>query len=144
MTKPSKTELSILMGWHALVSGAFIVAAVTDDDAYAVHEFAGLTIFFLLGLRVIIAMIARDGSPLQLPGVKPPKGAPPGVVVKRLIHGALGASMLIVLLGAVLSGYVSEDLHEGLGGLAIGLVVVHLAVVFALHGLKVLTTQQAR
>lgn len=40
--KPKAIEFSILFGWHAIISGAFIVAYLSgDEDTYAMHQFAG-------------------------------------------------------------------------------------------------------
>ena len=65
--KPKAIEFSILFGWHAIISGAFIVAYLSgDEDAYAMHQFAGYTVLAALALRLIAAIVAPEGSPLRL------------------------------------------------------------------------------
>ncbi|KAA0677704.1 hypothetical protein DS843_22970 [Roseomonas genomospecies 6] len=145
-----------LLAFHAILSGAFVVAYLTgDEDTYGMHVFTGYAALTAIVLRVVIGLLAPAGSPLR-----PPRPSPGPVLhwVKRLVSGdpkarperspliAWMAAALLVGVGlAAASGAVAdfvvkfEDLHETLGEFALYIVIAHVALVFGLHGLKRLT-----
>lgn len=147
--KPSAMEFTLLYGWHALLSGAFIVAYLSsDEDTYAMHQFAGYTVLTALALRLIAGLIVREGSPLRLPR---PTLAPLQKWLRGALRGgsqplprrpllALAAVVLLVFVGAAAgSGAVAdvvpsvEHLHEAIGELAPWIVLAHVAMVLALY-----------
>ncbi len=56
--KPSKAELSFLMGWHGMLSGAFLIAYITGEASYAMHVFSGVMVLLALGIRLLVGIAA--------------------------------------------------------------------------------------
>ncbi|MBK1837471.1 hypothetical protein JHL17_08605 [Azospirillum sp. YIM B02556] len=151
--KPTAAEWTALLAFHATVSGAFIVAYLTgDEDTYGMHVFSGYAALVAILLRVAAGTLAPAGSPLRLPR---PSGRAVVAWLRRVVSGdaqaRAGRSPLIgwmtaaLLLGvgaAAVTGAVAdvlvgvEPLHEDLGEASLFLVLGHIALVFALHGLK--------
>ncbi|HRW60004.1 MAG TPA: DUF1924 domain-containing protein [Defluviicoccus sp.] len=150
--RPRAIEFSLLYGWHALLSGAFIVAYLSsDEDTYAMHQFAGYTVLAALALRVIVGVFVAEGSPLRLP-------RPTLTPLREWVNGALqgrsqslprrpllslAAVALLMFVGAAAgSGAVAdfvppvEHLHEATGELAPWFVLAHVAMVLALYWRK--------
>lgn len=148
--KPRAIEFSILYGWHAVLSGAFIVAYLSsDEDTYAMHQFAGYLVLAAIIVRLVAALVAPAGSPLRLPrpDISQLRGwfsRVGGGGVRALPRRPLLALMAVVLLigiGATAgSGAVADfvapigDIHEALGELALWLVIAHVVLVVMLHG----------
>ncbi len=147
--KPKAIEFSLLYGWHALLSGAFIVAYLSsDEDTYAMHQFAGYTVLVALGLRLVAGLLVPEGSPLRLPR---PTLAPVRAWISGALHGAsqplprrpllaLAAVFMLAFVGAAASSGaaadfvpLTEDLHEAIGELAPWIVVAHVAMVLVLY-----------
>ncbi|NJO56780.1 MAG: hypothetical protein HC834_11170 [Rhodospirillales bacterium] len=150
--KPGAIEFSILYGWHATLSGAFIVAYLSrDEDTYAMHQFAGYLVLAAIVVRLIAAILAPAGSPLRMPR---PDVAKIRDWLSRCVRVkasplprrpllALTAMLLLVGIGATSgSGAVAdfvppvETIHEALGELALWIVLAHVAIVVALHGFR--------
>ncbi len=151
--KPTAAEMTALLAFHATLSGAFIVAYLTgDEDTYGMHVFSGYAVLIAIALRVAAGVLAREGSPLRLPR---PSSRPLLDWVKRLVSGdpkarserspliAWAAAALLIGVGlTAASGATAdfvvavEDLHEALGEASLAIVIAHVALVFALHGLK--------
>ncbi len=151
--KPTSIEMTALLTFHAVLSGAFIVAYLSgDEDTYGIHVFSGYAALIALALRAVAGLLAPDGSPLRFPR---PALAPLLGWVARLARGEaqarrerspliawMAAALLIAVGAAAASGAAAdvipsvERLHEALGDVALGVVVAHVALVFALHGLK--------
>ncbi|MCM8735760.1 hypothetical protein M5E06_16570 [Azospirillum sp. A1-3] len=156
--KPTAAEMTALLAFHAILSGAFVVAyLIGDEDTYGMHVFSGYTALTAIVLRLVIGLLAPAGSPLRLPRPSP---GPVLHRVKRLVSGdpkaraersppiAWMAAALLVGVGlAAASGAVAdfvvtfEDLHETLGEFSLYIVIAHVALVFGLHGLKRLTPE---
>lgn len=147
--RPRAIEFSLLYGWHALLSGAFIVAYLSsDEDTFAMHQFAGYTVLAALALRVIVGVFVAEGSPLRLPR---PTLTPIREWVDGALHGrsqplprrpllSLAAVVLLMFVGAAAgSGAIAdfvppiEHLHEAIGELAPWFVLGHVAMVVALY-----------
>lgn len=147
--KPKPIEFSLLFGWHALLSGAFVVAYLSsDEDTYAMHQFAGYTVLVALAIRLIAALLAPEGSPLQL---RRPALGPVTEWISGALHAgskplprrpllALAAVMLLLFVGATAgTGAVAdflpdvEDVHEAIGELAPWIVLAHVAMVAAIY-----------
>jgi len=160
--KPSRLQLGFLLGFHAVIAGAFLVSYVTGDadDVYFMHVFAGYAVLVALAARLAAGLVAAPGSMLRLPR---PDWRSIGGWLRRIaaldgsaflgrspLHGLLAVLLLVgvgvaAAIGAV-ADYVPkvEDLHEALGEAALYIVIVHVALVLALHGLKRLNTPSPR
>lgn len=151
--RPARAELAFLLLFHAVLGGAFPVAWLTgDEDLYGMHLFAGYTVLAALGVRLAAAALAPAGSPLALPR---PRLQPALGWLRCLARGDGQARthrspfygwMAVLMLGfagfVAASGWLAdrlpalEELHEAAGGLVPAVVVAHLALVLALHGLR--------
>jgi len=151
--KPTAAEMTVLLLFHATLSGAFLVAYLTgDEDTYGMHVFSGCAVLAALALRAATGVLARTGSPLRFPR---PAVQPLRDWLARLLTGDAGAraerSPLVAWMAAALLAGVAlaagtgavadfvgpvEDLHEALGEAALYVVLAHVAVVFGLHWLK--------
>lgn len=143
--RPTRLEFKLLMLFHALLAGGFLVAYLTgDEDTYHMHVFAGYAVLAAVSLRLLAALLAPSGSPLRL--TRPDAGA----LLRRLAGGKakgrhpIYAWMAVVVLTGVglsaVTGAVAdwvtavEDLHEGLSEFALWLTLGHAAIILALHG----------
>jgi cytochrome b len=152
--KPSRSQIAFLLGFHAVISGAFLVSYLTGDgdDVYFMHVFAGYAVLAALAVRLAVGMLAGPGNMLRLPR---PDWAAIGRYLKRIaaidraaflgrspLHGLMAVLLLVGVGIAAASGAIAdfwvwvEDLHEVLGELALYVVIGHIALVLALHGLK--------
>ncbi len=153
-------RLMFLFAFHAVLSGAFVVAYLTgDEDTYAMHQFAGYTALAALAVRGAAGLLMPVG-PLRFPR---PSSTATLDWLRRAAFGdartwgqrsPLLAWMALALLAAVgaaaLSGAVAdfvvpmEKLHEALGEFSLPVVLAHVALVFALLGLKKAAALRAR
>jgi len=147
--KPKAIEFTLLFGWHAILSGAFVVAYLSgDEDTYAMHQFAGYTVLAAVAVRLIAAMLAPEGSPLQLrrPALGPVRNWISGMLgdghepLPRRPLLALAAVVLLLFVGVTAGiGAIADfmprvdDLHGALGELAPWIVLAHVAMVAAIH-----------
>lgn len=152
--KPSRSQIAFLLGFHAVISGAFLVSYLTGDgdDAYFMHVFAGYAVLAALAVRLAVGMLAGPGNMLRLPRPDWPSIAR---YIRRVaaldrtaflgrspLHGVMAVVLLIGVGTAAVSGAVAdflvriEDIHEALGEAALYIVLGHIALVLALHGLK--------
>jgi cytochrome b len=152
--KPTRAEAGFLLLFHAVLSGAFLVAYLTgDEDTYGMHLFAGYTVLTALGARLAAAVLAPAGSPLALPR---PATSPTLAWLGRLVAGDrqaamrarsplypwMAAAMLAFTAFVAASGWIAdrapsvEELHEAAAELTPAVIVAHLAVAVALHGLR--------
>ena len=150
--KPSKAELSFLMGWHGMLSGAFLIAYITGEASYAMHVFSGVMVLLALGIRLLVGIAAPNGSPLALPtlSLPPADQAPLSVrAVQRLINNWMAAALLVLITLAALSGWfahdigMDDDLHEGLAEATPALIFAHIALAVTFHALKSLPSGSA-
>ncbi|KAA0592377.1 cytochrome b [Azospirillum lipoferum] len=151
--KPSAAEMTALLVFHATVSGAFVVAYLTgDEDTYGMHVFSGYAVLAAILLRVTAGVLVPAGSPLRLP--RPSAKAVAGWLGRlfagdakaRTERSPLTAWMAAALLtgvglaaatGAIADFFVTiEHLHKEIGEASLPLILGHIALVFALHGLK--------
>ncbi len=160
--KPSRFQLGFLLGFHAVIAGAFLVSYLTGDgdDVYFMHVFAGYAVLVALAARLAAGLFAAPGSALRLP--RPDWRSIRGWLTRiAALDGSafLGRSPLHALLAVLLlvgvgiaaaagavADYVPkvEDLHEALGEAALYIVIGHVALVLALHGLKRLNAPAPR
>lgn len=152
--KPSRFQIAFLLGFHAVISGAFLVSYLTgdSDDAYFMHVLAGYVVLAALALRLAVGILAGPGNMLRLPR---PDWPSIGRYVRRIaaldrtafldrspLHGLMAIMLLVGVGIAAASGAVAdflvwvEDLHEALGEAALYIVIGHIALILALHGLK--------
>ena len=137
-----------------MTSGAFLVAYLTGDidDIYFMHVFAGYAVLAAITVRLAVGALAAPGGMLRLPR---PDWAAVGHYLKRIaaldrsvfagrspLHGLMAVLLLTSVGIAAGTGAVAdfvvrvEDLHEGLGEIALYVVIGHIALVLALRGLK--------
>ena len=152
--RPSRFQMAFLLGFHAVLSGAFMVSYLTGDgdDVYFMHVFAGYAVLAALVARLAAGLLAGTGNMLRLPR---PDWSSIGRYLKRIaaldrtvflgrspLHGLMAVMLLAGVGIAAGSGAVAdflvwvEDLHEALGEVALYIVLGHVALVLALHGLK--------
>jgi cytochrome b len=145
--KATAMEFTILYGWHAIVSGAFIVAYLSgDEETYGMHQFSGYLLLAALCLRALAALLAPQGSPLRL---RRPEFAPliawgktllarPEPLPRRPLFASIAAALLAGLAAAAVTGAIAdfvpfiEHVHEGLAEFALWIVLGHIAFVVAL------------
>jgi cytochrome b len=150
--RPTRAELAALLLFHAVLSGAFLVAWLTgDEDLYPMHLFAGYAALAALAARLAAALLAPAGNPLALPCPRPGptlewlrhlvQGDARAWAGRSPLHAWMGAAMLAFAALVVASGWVAdrlppaEDLHEAVAVLALAIVLGHVALALALHAL---------
>lgn len=151
--RPTAFEFTLLLFFHAAISGAFLVAYLTgDEDTYGMHAVAGYTALVALALRLAAAVVAPRGTPLAWPR---PRIAALSDNMTRLMRGErrarlerspLYAWMAVVVMAAVglaaASGAAAdflpriEKLHEALGEIALYVVIGHVGLVLVLYTLR--------
>jgi cytochrome b len=151
--KPTRVEMGFLLLFHAILSGAFLVAYLTgDEDTYGMHLFAGYTVLVALGVRLAAALLASAGSPLALPR---PATSPTLAWLRRSVAGDrqtmrarsplypwMAAIMLAFAALVAASGWIAdrapsvEKLHEAAAELTPAVIVAHIAIATALHWLR--------
>ncbi|CAA6603912.1 membrane hypothetical protein [Rhodospirillaceae bacterium LM-1] len=140
-------SFNLLLFWHGLFAGSYIVAFLTGDDAMGMHIASGWFVILLGAFRLLAALLVSDKSPWSLPWPnatqikafrRQSRDLDPQALQGR--NMLLVASGLIVLMGAVLaslSGYLpSDDLHEGIANLSLAFVLGHAALVLISQGMK--------
>ncbi len=138
--------LDLLLVWHGLFAGSYIVAYVTSEGAHGLHRFAGYGLLALLTLRLLAAALAREKSVWALPWARLSMWRNFGARLWRDGSAALGGRtpftplsgllLLAILVPLALSGLTADwwrwdDLHEGLAEASLALVLGHVAVVSA-------------
>lgn len=151
--KPTKLEMSFLLAFHALLSGAFFVSYFTsDEDTYGMHVFSGYTVAAVLAVRLAIGLFAPAGSPLRLPrpswtALRQYAGRllafdRQALAQRSPLYAWMAAILLAVLVTAATTGIAAdfltsvEELHESIGEASLFLVIGHIGLVFVLHGLN--------
>ena len=136
----NRFQTQFLKVWHAIFSGGFIVAYVTDD-LYAMHLFSGTVVLGAVAVRILLALMAREKSPLALTN---PMDATrlwwdrvsSGAKARNPLHAWIAAALLATIGLAAATGWLAEllpftkDLHEAVAELTLLVIVGHLAVVF--------------
>lgn len=144
---PAWFAINLLLFWHGLFAGSYIVAFASGDAAMGLHIAAGWFVIGLGGLRLLIALAAPEKSPWSLPW---PNAALVNAFIRNLKEPGsqmfVGRNLLIVLSGLVLlmaavlaslSGYLpSEDAHEAIANLSLVFVLVHAGLILLAQGLK--------
>ena len=150
--RKTPAKLLFLFAFHATLAGSFLVGYLTgDEDTYGMHQFAGYTALAALVVRVAVALAAKAG-PLRFP-----RPSPRATLdwLARLLAGDVRArgqrspllawmavAVLAVVGAAAATGAVAdfvtpvEHLHEAIAEASLAVVLAHIALVFALHGLK--------
>ncbi|MBV5333743.1 hypothetical protein JZU57_00475, partial [bacterium] len=138
-------RMAFLLVFHALLSGAFVVAWFSgDEDTYRIHLLAGYAALTAVVVRVAFGLATAKG-PLSLP--RPSSRTAVAEWLRDVLagdRGAMGrrspllgwfAAALLVVVGlAGISGVAAdfyplfEDLHEALANLALWVVVAHVAL----------------
>ncbi len=142
-------SFTLLLFWHGLFAGTYIVAFITgDDDFMGMHIAAGWMLIGLGFIRLLIATVMPETSPWSLPWpntalIKSFKRHWGSLDAPALFQGRtlpIVVSGLVVLTVSVLasfSGYLpGDDLHEGVANLSLMAVLAHGALILISQGLK--------
>lgn len=142
--KPNTLELGFLMGWHGVLSGAFIVAFITMDGPMNMHRFAGFVVIFAILARLLVATMAPVDSPLYVP--RPSLSGLVSYLVQAKGRNPLIAWMATALLISIgmasISGLMADamrgldDFHEGVAMVAPIVIGAHIALVLLGHWMK--------
>jgi cytochrome b/mono/diheme cytochrome c family protein len=145
-------RLTFLLGFHALLAGAFVVAWMSgDEDTYRIHLVAGYAAIIALTARVAAGLLSPKGV---LAWPKPSRAAAVAWI-KAVAAGDRGARgrrspllnwaavILLATVGAAaLSGLaadffpIMEDPHEFFADLALVAVIAHVVLMLGLAALK--------
>ena len=145
-------RLAFLLGFHAVLAGAFAVAWFSgDEDTYRIHLIAGYAALLALTARFAAAFINTKG-PLAWPRpsrrdfftwIKAVSTGDRGAWGRRSPALAWAAALLLGAVSlAALSGLaadffpVMEDPHEFFANLALAAVIGHVLLLLGLAGLK--------
>lgn len=151
--KPAKAGMAFLLLFHAMLSGAFLVAYLTgDEDTYRMHLVAGYIALAALAMRLMAGLTAAAGSPLRIPRPSWPAlrrwvagvvaGDPQARAGRSPALAWMAAALLIAVGSATLTGILAdfvsrtEKLHEALGEIALWTVAGHVGLVLVLQWLK--------
>lgn len=145
-------RLAFLLGFHAVLAGAFAVAWFSgDEDTYRIHLIAGYAALLALTVRFAAAFLNAKG-PLAWPRpsrrdfftwIKAVSAGDRGAWGRRSPALAWAAALLLGAVSlAALSGLaadffpVMEDPHEFFANLALAAVIGHVLLLLGLAGLK--------
>lgn len=130
--KPNRFEMSFLMMFHGVLTGAVLLTYISGDDIYFLHQFAGYVVCLAILVRLMAAVLAPKSSPLylSLPNLFAPQ---PGG--RNPLLAWIAVALIAVTAGAAFSGLLAEsigfdDLHEGLAEGVLPMVIfAHAALV---------------
>lgn len=143
-TKRPLSAMDLLLVWHGLFAGSYVIAYLTAEGSEAVHLFSGYAVLGLLGFRLLAASVAGAKSPWGLPWAAAAIWKP---FLRKLSAGDLsvlrnrtplaplsGLAILVTMILAGLSGLAAdfwdwEDLHDGIAEASLAVVLVHAALV---------------
>ncbi len=133
-----RTRRAVMLPWHLVLFVAFVITYLSGTDAslVQVHLYAGCTVVALLGLRLVLGLASPAGGALALqrPGFALRRAEPRGRRGRPPVLAWLTLLLLVAVPAAAISGWGAADLHAELSNLAVGVVVVHAAVVIAIFG----------
>ena len=136
---PNRIQSKFLMLWHAIFSGGFIIAYVSED-IYAMHLFAGYLVLAAVVIRVVAGLLARPKSPLSLPN---PVTAT-RIWLEKFTAGGKARNPLLAWIAAALLGVVGfaaatggmadvfpvlNDLHEAVAEFTPVVIFGHMGIV---------------
>lgn len=130
--KPNRFEMSFLMMFHGVLTGAVLLTYISGDDIYFLHQFAGYVVCLAILVRLMAAVLAPKSSPLylSLPNLFAPQ---PGG--RNPLLAWIAVALIAVTAAAAFSGLLAEsigfdDLHEGLAEGVLPMVIfAHAALV---------------
>jgi len=136
----NRFQSQFLKVWHAVFSGGFIVAYVTDD-VYAMHLFSGTVVLGAVAVRILLALMAREKSPLALSNPMDAtrlwwERVSSGAKARNPLYAWIAAALLATIGLAAATGWLAEllpftkDLHEAVAEFTLVVIVGHLALVF--------------
>lgn len=134
----ARVQHALLKMWHAWLAGAWLVAYVTsDENTYAMHQFAGYAVLAAILARLAGGLLAPAGSPLRLPRVG--LAAARAWLSSRKGRHPLFAWFAVALLAivglAALSGAVADSAawmehpHEAVAEASLWVIAGHIAFV---------------
>ncbi|HEY9078930.1 cytochrome b/b6 domain-containing protein [Magnetovibrio sp.] len=136
----NRFQTQFLRFWHAIFSGGFIVAYVTED-VYAMHMFSGTVVLGAVAVRVLLGWMARDKSPLALSNPMDAtrlwwERVSSGAKARNPLYAWFATALLGIIGLAAATGWLAEllpftkDLHEGVAEFTLVVIVGHLGLVF--------------
>ncbi len=139
----NRVQNKILMLWHGVFSGGFVVAYISDD-VYAMHVFAGYLVLGAIALRLLGALVASPKSPLALSNpIEAIRAWMNGIVAGRKARNPLFSLLSAALLGTIFvaaaTGWMADamhslkDLHEGAAELTLVVIFAHIGFVAFRH-----------
>jgi cytochrome b len=157
--RPGSLSLDLLLVWHGLFAGAYMVAFLTAEGVGSLHRFAGYAAMALLALRLLAAFLAPDRSPWALPMPSSVQWKPflaklgkgdwsvfrnrtPLATLSGLV--LLGMLVIVIPTGMVADFWDWDDPHEAIAEGSLAVVLVHVALVSLGPALKRLAKRGKR
>jgi len=142
---PARWHLALLKAWHAWIAGGFLVAYLTaDENAYAMHQFAGYAVLAAVVLRLAAGLLFAPPSPLGLP--RPSwRVARQWLATRKGRHPLFAwfaAGLLLAVGLAALSGALADGIgrlehpHEAIAEFSLWLIIGHIVFVTWIHGAR--------
>ena len=140
MRIPNRIQRKLLMFWHAVFSGSFVIAYISED-VYTIHVFAGYVVLAAVVIRVLLGIFSASNTPLSLPNPM----AATRIWIDKLSKNRkaqnpffiwITAALLVVIGLSAISGAIAdvlpfiEDLHESVSELTLAVIFGHLGFVF--------------
>jgi cytochrome b len=150
--------LHLLIAWHGLFAGAWVMAYLTAEGSAVLHNFTGYVAVGLLAIRLAVAALANAKSIWALPWANTTlwqsfwrrlNSQGMAAFTTRTPFAPLsGLALLCAVLLAGVSGLLANteafgELHEGCADLSLIVVVGHLIIVASTPLLRLLARQGA-
>lgn len=125
----NRFQNKLLLLWHGLFSGGFIVAYLSED-AYAMHVFSGYFVLGIVAVRILAGVAAPANSPLALPDPRIALGKGRNPLVPLFAAAMLASIGLAAVSGWMVDLMPSlEDFHEGASEYTPAVIFVHVGYV---------------
>ncbi len=142
-----------LLIWHGVLSGGILVVFITSESSYAMHEFSGVIVLGAVVVRLLVGLCFPAGTPLSL-GVPLPqptsskqanRGSLQGIDGLELIKNMLNSIMPLALIstigaaalsGLMMGGEFEGEFHQGLAGMSLTIIFVHVVLSVTLRALR--------
>lgn len=147
----TKHQHTLLLFWHAWLSGSYLVAYLTaDEDTYAIHQCAGYAVLAAIVVRLLIGLMAPSSKFLKLP--RPTWGTlqawlPTGKG-RHPLFAWFAAALLLIIGASAVTGALSdsimtwlEDPHEAISEASLWVIFGHIGFVTFMYGGKRLLSQ---
>ncbi len=144
--KPNSAEMVFLLIWHGVLSGGILVVFITSEASYAMHLFSGVVVLGAVVVRLLVGLCFPAGTPLSL-GVAIPRSIAdnPGSegldLIKNLLNSIMPLALIATIGAAALSGLMmggefEGEFHQGLAGISLTVIFVHVVLSVMLRALR--------